>query len=61
MAAVGHDRVRDLERVTSIVVTHHIRDAFYVATHHATRANGRPEIGARAVRGRSHRITGALL
>jgi phospholipid/cholesterol/gamma-HCH transport system ATP-binding protein len=38
-------KLRDLERVTSIVVTHQIRDAFYVATHHATRANGRPEIG----------------
>ncbi len=38
-------KLRDLEHVTSIVVTHQIRDAFYVATHHATRSNGRPEIG----------------
>src|SRR5678815_978873 len=38
-------KLRDLERVTSIVVTHQIRDAFYIATHHATRSNGRPEIG----------------
>ena len=30
-------KLRDLERVTSIVVTHQIRDAFYVATHEAVR------------------------
>ncbi len=28
-------KLRDLEHVTSIVVTHQIRDAFYVATHEA--------------------------
>ena len=28
-------KLRDLQRVTSIVVTHQIRDAFYVATHEA--------------------------
>jgi phospholipid/cholesterol/gamma-HCH transport system ATP-binding protein len=33
-------KLRDLERVTSIVVTHQIRDAFYVATHQAVRTNG---------------------
>jgi phospholipid/cholesterol/gamma-HCH transport system ATP-binding protein len=33
-------KLRDLERVTCIVVTHQIRDAFYVATHRAVRANG---------------------
>jgi phospholipid/cholesterol/gamma-HCH transport system ATP-binding protein len=33
-------KLRDLEQVTSIVVTHQIRDAFYVATHRAVRANG---------------------
>ena len=33
-------KLRDLERVTSIVVTHQIRDAFYVATHRAVRTNG---------------------
>jgi phospholipid/cholesterol/gamma-HCH transport system ATP-binding protein len=30
-------KLRDLEQVTSIVVTHQIRDAIYVATHKATR------------------------
>ena len=30
-------KLRDLEQVTSIVVTHQIRDAYYVATHEATR------------------------
>ena len=34
-------KLRDLEHVTSIVVTHQIRDAFYVATHEAVRADGR--------------------
>ena len=33
-------KLRDLERVTAIVVTHQIRDAFYVATHRAERAVG---------------------
>ncbi|HEY7496904.1 MAG TPA: ATP-binding cassette domain-containing protein [Vicinamibacterales bacterium] len=33
-------KLRDLEGVTSIVVTHQIRDAFYVATHQAVRENG---------------------
>ena len=33
-------KLRDLERVTCIVVTHQIRDAFYVATHRAVSANG---------------------
>jgi phospholipid/cholesterol/gamma-HCH transport system ATP-binding protein len=28
-------KLRDLQRVTSIVVTHQIRDAFYIATHRA--------------------------
>jgi phospholipid/cholesterol/gamma-HCH transport system ATP-binding protein len=37
-------KLRDVERVTSIVVTHQIRDAFYVATHEALRTNGRMEI-----------------
>lgn len=32
-------KVRDLERVTAIVVTHQIRDAHYVATHQAIRGN----------------------
>ena len=33
-------KLRDLERATSIVVTHQIRDAFYIATHTATRDGG---------------------
>jgi len=37
-------KLRDLEHVTSIVVTHQIRDAFYVATHEALRTDGRLEI-----------------
>ncbi len=30
-------KLRDLENVSSIVVTHQLRDAFYVATHTAVR------------------------
>jgi phospholipid/cholesterol/gamma-HCH transport system ATP-binding protein len=37
-------KLRDLEHVTSILVTHQIRDAVYVATHEAARTNGRPQI-----------------
>lgn len=37
-------KLRDLERVTSIVVTHQIRDAFYVATHRAVRVGEQIEI-----------------
>jgi phospholipid/cholesterol/gamma-HCH transport system ATP-binding protein len=33
-------KLRDLEQVTSIVVTHQLRDAFYIATHRAVRADG---------------------
>ena len=33
-------KLRDLQDVTSIVVTHQIRDAVYVATHRAIRRNG---------------------
>jgi phospholipid/cholesterol/gamma-HCH transport system ATP-binding protein len=39
-------KLRDLERVTSIVVTHQIRDAFYVATHDAVRTDDRVRIQA---------------
>jgi phospholipid/cholesterol/gamma-HCH transport system ATP-binding protein len=39
-------KLRDLERVSSIVVTHQIRDAFYVATHEAVREDGRLRIVA---------------
>ncbi len=42
-------KLRDLEAVTSVIVTHQLRDAFYVATHSATRnAAGEPEIAAAA-------------
>jgi len=34
-------KLRDLENVTSVLVTHQLRDAFYVATHEATRTGGR--------------------
>ena len=37
-------KLRDLERVTSIVVTHQLPDAFYVATHEAVRQNGQAAI-----------------
>ena len=37
-------KLRDLEGVSSIVVTHQLRDAFYVAEHTASRANGRMRI-----------------
>jgi phospholipid/cholesterol/gamma-HCH transport system ATP-binding protein len=37
-------KLRDLERVTSIFVTHQIRDAFYVATHQATSTDGHLQI-----------------
>ena len=43
-------KLRDLEQVTSIVVTHQIRDAFYVATHEAVRADGRWRSGPPARR-----------
>ena len=34
-------KLRDMEHVTSILVTHQLPDAFYVATHQAVRQNGR--------------------
>jgi phospholipid/cholesterol/gamma-HCH transport system ATP-binding protein len=37
-------KLRDLQRVTSIVVTHQIRDAFYIAEHTAVRADGNVQI-----------------
>jgi len=37
-------KLRDLEQVTSIVVTHQIRDAVYVATHRAFQSDGRVQI-----------------
>jgi phospholipid/cholesterol/gamma-HCH transport system ATP-binding protein len=37
-------KLRDLEEVSSIVVTHQLRDAFFVATHGARRVNGGIEV-----------------
>jgi phospholipid/cholesterol/gamma-HCH transport system ATP-binding protein len=37
-------KLRDLEQVSSIIVTHQLRDAFFVAEHEARRRNGRIEI-----------------
>ena len=37
-------KLRDLEGVTSIVVTHQLRDAFFVATHEAIRDHGQTRI-----------------
>ena len=37
-------KLRDLQRVTSIVVTHQIRDAYYIAEHQAVRKNGEIQI-----------------
>jgi phospholipid/cholesterol/gamma-HCH transport system ATP-binding protein len=37
-------KLRDLENVSSILVTHQLRDAFYVATHTAVRENGKIRI-----------------
>ena len=37
-------KLRDLEHVTSIMVTHQIRDAFYIANHEAVRTDGRIDI-----------------
>jgi phospholipid/cholesterol/gamma-HCH transport system ATP-binding protein len=40
-------KLRDLEGVTSIIVTHQLRDAFFVATHEAVRdGSARPRIVA---------------
>jgi phospholipid/cholesterol/gamma-HCH transport system ATP-binding protein len=37
-------KLRDLEQVTTLVATHQIRDAFYVATHRATRGADGPQV-----------------
>jgi phospholipid/cholesterol/gamma-HCH transport system ATP-binding protein len=37
-------KLRDLEHVTSVLVTHQIRDAFYVATHQAVRERDQVQI-----------------
>jgi phospholipid/cholesterol/gamma-HCH transport system ATP-binding protein len=43
---VDHEiiKLRDLEHVTSLVVTHQMRDAFYIATHEAVQRDGRVAI-----------------
>lgn len=37
-------KLRDVEHVASVVVTHQLRDAFFVATHEAVSQNGRIEV-----------------
>jgi phospholipid/cholesterol/gamma-HCH transport system ATP-binding protein len=37
-------KLRDLEHVTSIVVTHQLQDAFYIASHEAVADNGHVRI-----------------
>ena len=37
-------KLRDLEDVTTFVVTHQIRDAFYISEHRAVQRNGRVEV-----------------
>jgi phospholipid/cholesterol/gamma-HCH transport system ATP-binding protein len=37
-------KLRDLEEVTSVIVTHQLRDAFFTATHAAVKHNGRIEV-----------------
>jgi phospholipid/cholesterol/gamma-HCH transport system ATP-binding protein len=39
-------KLRDVEHVTSILVTHQLQDAFYIATHAAVRRDGRLDIVA---------------
>lgn len=38
-------KLRDLEEVSSLLVTHQLRDAFYVASHEAIRTDGRVTFG----------------
>ena len=55
-------KLRDVEHVTSIVVTHQLQDAFYIATHEAVRQNGRlaivPADQRKSRRGRIHHAQG---
>jgi len=39
-------KLRDIEKVTTVVVTHQLRDAFYIATHEAIREGGNVRIRA---------------
>jgi phospholipid/cholesterol/gamma-HCH transport system ATP-binding protein len=47
-------KLRDLEHVTSVVVTHQIRDAFYIATHQAVRRGGQVRIVRGDARTKAH-------
>ena len=50
-------KLRDVEHVTSIVVTHQLQDAFYIATHEAVQQNGHLAIvPAQDEQGRRSRI-----
>ena len=55
-------KLRDMEEVSSIVVTHQLRDAFYVATHEARRDGDAIELHpagrAQGRRGRVHHAEG---
>jgi len=44
---VDHEiiKLRDLEEVSALLVTHQLRDAFYVASHEATQVGGEVKIG----------------
>jgi phospholipid/cholesterol/gamma-HCH transport system ATP-binding protein len=55
---VDHEiiKVRDIEGASSIVVTHQLRDAFYIATHMATRA---PDGALRVVPAPPEKVTEA--
>jgi phospholipid/cholesterol/gamma-HCH transport system ATP-binding protein len=53
-------KLRDIEHVTSIVVTHQLQDAFYIATHEAQRTNDRLTI-APAPRGKSEAVEFIML
>jgi phospholipid/cholesterol/gamma-HCH transport system ATP-binding protein len=41
-------KLRDIQQVTSIIATHQMRDAFYVASHEALMVDGELEIRALA-------------
>jgi phospholipid/cholesterol/gamma-HCH transport system ATP-binding protein len=47
-------KLRDLERVTSVLVTHQIRDAFYIGSREARRVDGRTEFEEGDLRAAPH-------
>jgi phospholipid/cholesterol/gamma-HCH transport system ATP-binding protein len=53
-------KLRDFERITSVLVTHQLQDAFYVATHRAIMENGRVAIVA-ADEGTRNEVTFLML